>query len=91
MPQIPFKFVEDLPRSIVAHAIGDQDFHLDPAKFLAKNGIEKRVNVPNFIPAGDHHRDDEPHWLCGMDFPFLAGTSGQKINHFQRTRKGGRQ
>ena len=53
----PFKFGKDPSRSIVAHAIGDQDFHFDLAKFLAKNGIEKRANVLDFIPARDNHRD----------------------------------
>jgi hypothetical protein len=53
--KFPFEFVEDLPRPIVAHAVGDQNFHFDPAKFLAKNGIQKRADVPNFIPARDYH------------------------------------
>lgn len=65
-----FKFAKDQPRTIVAHAIGHQDFHFDPAKVLAKNGIEKRANVPDFVAAGDNYGDMN----CGplLHGPFLS-------------------
>jgi hypothetical protein len=69
----PFKFGKDPPRSIVAHAIGDQDFHLDLAKFLAKNRIEKRANVLDFIPARDNHRNMNRLALLHRLFPFDRG------------------
>jgi hypothetical protein len=41
-------------RSIVAHPVGDQDFHINPIQLLIQNGIQKCTDVANFVPARDH-------------------------------------
>jgi hypothetical protein len=82
--KFPFKFAQDKPRSIVAHSVGDQDFHFDLAKFLAKDGIEKRLNVADFIAARDNHGDmNRLDLLHGFSLS-LRTTWGQTIRFFRR-------
>jgi hypothetical protein len=53
-----FKFQQHTARAIDAHSIRDDNFHVDAAKVLPSKALEKSLNVPKFIPASDHHRNE---------------------------------
>src|ERR1019366_2948194 len=52
----PSILIQNLTSTIVAHAVGDQDFHIHSCKVLMDDRIEKTTDEPDFIPARNNDR-----------------------------------